>query len=167
MTPPNDALDRAAPAFVEMAHRIVWCTVATVGPDGQPRTRVLHPLWTWDGERLTGVIATGPTPLKRRHLEHNPRVSCTYWHPDQDVATADCTTRWSFDDETCTEVWEAFKQAPEPVGYDPAMIPPWAEGPTGDAFAVLHLEPSALRVFPGSVLLGQGGEVLTWRADGA
>ena len=118
-------LHETAPAFVTMAHQIVWCTVATVGPDQRPRTRVLHPLWTWDGERLSGVIATGPTPLKRRDLDHSPYVSCTYWEPSQDVATADCAATWAFDDETCTQVWEAFKSAPEPVGYDPALIPPW------------------------------------------
>ena len=28
----------AAPAFVEMAHRIVWCTVATVDSHGRPRS---------------------------------------------------------------------------------------------------------------------------------
>lgn len=30
-------------------------------------------------------------------------------------------------------------------------------------FAVLKLEPWRLRVFPGTVLMGQGGEVLNWR----
>jgi hypothetical protein len=54
---------------------------------------------------------------------------------------------------------------PEPVGYDPAIIPPWADGPTSEAFAVLHLQPYRLRVVPGTVLLGQGGEVLTWRGS--
>jgi hypothetical protein len=29
---------------------------------------------------------------------------------------------------------------------------------------VLKLEPWRLRVFPGSVLMGQGGTVLTWQA---
>ena len=37
-----------APAFVELAHRIVWGTVATVDPEGRPRTRILHPIWEWD-----------------------------------------------------------------------------------------------------------------------
>ncbi len=158
-------LAEIAPSFVEMAHRIVWCTVATVDADGRPRSRVLHPLWTWDGGQLTGVVATGPTPVKVSNLEQSPYVSCNYWSPTQDVATAECRTSWSFDDQTCIDVWEAFKAAPEPVGYDPAIIPPWAaDGPTGDAFAVLKLEPWRLRVFPGSVLAGQGGEVLNWRA---
>jgi hypothetical protein len=119
----------------------------------------------WDGEQLTGVIATAPTPVKRADLDHSPFVSCNYWAPNHDIATADCSVTWSVDDETCTQVWEAFKSAPEPVGYDPAIIPPWADGPTSEAFAVLHLQPYRLRVFPGTVLLGQGGEVLTWRGS--
>ena len=32
-------LATVAPAFVEMAHRIVWCTVATTGADGRPAPR--------------------------------------------------------------------------------------------------------------------------------
>lgn len=159
------SLDDIAQPFIDMAHRIVWCSVATVDDQKRPRSRVLHPLWSWDGESLTGVIATGPTPVKRANLEVSPFLSCSYWSPEQDVATAECRATWSFDDETCSEVWNAFKNAPEPVGYDPAIIPPWADGPTSEAFAVLHLEPWRLRVFPGSVLLGQGGDVLNWSAD--
>jgi hypothetical protein len=39
------SLETVAPAFVETAHRIVWCTVATVDGRGRPRTRILHPIW--------------------------------------------------------------------------------------------------------------------------
>ena len=35
--------------------------------------------------------------------------------------------------------------------------------PTDEAFAALRLDPWRLRVFPGTVLMGQGGDVLTWR----
>ena len=157
----ND-LSAVAPAFVEMAHRIVWCSVATVDTGGRPRTRILHPIWEWDGAALTGWIATGPTPVKRAHLERNPNVSCSYWTTSHDTCVADCRVEWAFDDETRTAVWERFTSAPAPVGYDPGMIPGW-DGPTSDAFAALRLEPFHLRVFPGTVLMGQGGEVLDWR----
>jgi hypothetical protein len=33
------------PEFIERAHRMVWCDMATVGPDGRPRTRIVHPVW--------------------------------------------------------------------------------------------------------------------------
>ena len=155
-------LSAIAPAFVEMAHRIVWCTAATVDAKGRPRSRILHPIWEWDGERLSGWIATGPTPIKSADLERSPRVSLNYWAPTHDTCTADCRTKWFFDDDTKTMVWNRFKDAPAPVGYDPALIPAW-DAPTSDAFAALRLEPWRLRVFPGSVLFGQGGSVLSWR----
>ena len=59
-------------------------------------------------------------------------------------------------------VWELFRAGPEPVGYDPAIIPGW-DSPTSETFAGIHLVPWRLRVFPGTVMAGQGGEVLTWR----
>ena len=62
-------LSEVAPAFVEMAHRIVWASAATVTPEGRPFSRILHPIWEWDGQVLRGWIATGPTPLKRAHLD--------------------------------------------------------------------------------------------------
>ena len=85
-------LARVAPGFVEMAHRILWATVATVDPEGRPRTRI----------------------------------------------TADCRSSWITDDAGRTEVWRRFAEGPEPVGYDPAIIPVWADGPASDRFAGLR-----------------------------
>lgn len=78
-------LSKIAPAFVEMAHRIVWCGAATVDREGRPRTRILHPLWHWDGSVLSGVIASSPTPTKRAHLEASPFISLNYWAPTRHV----------------------------------------------------------------------------------
>ena len=159
------SLETVAPAFVDMAHRIVWATAATVTPSGKPRTRVLHPLWHWDGASLTGWIATGPTPSKKADLDANPVVSLSYWTTTHDTCRADCRTTWHLDDETRTRVWNLFKNAPAPVGYDPGIIPVW-DSPTSPAFGALALEPTYVRVFPGQVLLGGAGEVLTWSAPG-
>ena len=156
-------LSQIAPPFVEVAHRIVWCTVATVDPSGQPRTRVLHPIWEHDGDRLTGWIATSPASPKAAHLRHEPRVSLTYWDSTHDVATADCRTVWELDEESRRAGWDRFANAPEPVGYDPSMIPGWTD-PMADGFGVLRLEPIRLRVMPGSLPLQGQGEVLTWSA---
>ena len=156
----ND-LTQVAPAFVEMAHRIVWSSVATVDAKGRPRSRVLHPIWQWDGERLIGWIATSPTPTKRAHLQASPYLSLNYWTTSHDTCLAECRARWAFDDATRTMVWNLFLNTPPPVGYNPRIIPPW-ESPTCEAFAALRLEPWRLRVFPGSVLAGNG-TVLTWR----
>ncbi|MDP6540110.1 MAG: pyridoxamine 5'-phosphate oxidase family protein [Planctomycetota bacterium] len=156
-------LSRVAPAFVEMAHSIVWASVATVDAKGRPRSRVLHPIWEWDGAQLVGWVGTGPTPTKRAHLEASPYASVNYWATSQDTCVAECGASWFFDDETCTRVWNLLKEAPPPVGYDPAIIPGWDE-PTGDSFAALRLDPWRVRVFPGTLLMGQGGELLTWKA---
>lgn len=156
-------LNTVAPAFVEMAHQIVWCSAATVDSAERPRSRILHPFWQWDGERLIGWIATGPTATKRAHLSAHPYMSLSYWSPTHDTCVADCHASWAFDDETRTMVWELFLHGPAPVGYDPKIIPAWTS-PTVEAFAVLRLEPWHLRVFPGTVLLGKGGTVLDWRA---
>jgi hypothetical protein len=154
-----------APAFVQMAHRIVWATVATVDERGRPWTRVLHPIWQWDRERLTGWIATGPTPAKRAHLAAHPYVSLTYWDPAQDTASVHCRATLHTDDETRTEVWERFRAGPEPVGYDPAIIPAW-DGPLSPGFAAMRLEPWMLRVQPAAVLLeGASDQIMVWREE--
>ena len=158
------SLETVAPAFVDMAHRIVWSTVATVDEQGRPRSRILHPLWVWDGMSLLGWIATSPTPIKRAHLARCPFVSVTYWAPSHDTCTAECRAALVLDDETRQRVWQLFRTFPPPVGYDPGIIPPWAGGPTSPSFAALRLEPLRLRVFPGSIMLGAGGETLTWAA---
>lgn len=154
------SLERIAPAFVGIAHRVVWATIATVDTSNRPRSRVMHPIWEWDGTELVGWVGTGPTPLKLAHLDHSPYVSVNHWDPQHDVATAECRATLYRDEETCTRVWEAFVAAPEPVGYDPSIVPAWTR-PTDPTFAVLRLDPWRLRVFPASAVLGEG-EVMNW-----
>ena len=157
------ALADIAPAFVSMAHSIVWATGATVDADGRPWTRVLHPFWTWDGESLTGLVATSPLSPKAAHLAAHPEVSFTYWTPSQDTCTAQCHVAWEDSPEQREAGWEALKDAPEPVGYDPAIIPGW-DDPTSPGFGILRLEPWWLRVMPGSLMMAGEGDLLTWRA---
>lgn len=159
-----NSLNETAPAFVRMAHQIVWCSAATVDAKGRPRSRVLHPIWQWQHGVLSGWIATAPTPLKRRHLEAHPWISLNYWTESQDTCVAECQVEWGFDDAICEEVWQKFKTGPAPVGYDPAIIPGW-DGPQSENFAVLILKPWLLRVFPGSLMLGGEGKMLVWQAD--
>ena len=68
----SDTLEAVAPAFVDMAHRIVWATAATVDTAGNPQSRILHPVWQWDGSTLTGWIATSSLSLKAKHLAALP-----------------------------------------------------------------------------------------------
>lgn len=155
-------LSVVAPAFIEMAHRIVWATVATTDGKGRPTTRILHPVWKFDGTDLTGWILTSPNSPKARHLDAQPTVSLTYWHPNQDVATADCDVVWETSDEELEAGWNRFLLAPEPVGYDPKIVPQWPT-PQAPEFGVIRLHPRTLRVMPGTVMFEGRGELLTWR----
>jgi hypothetical protein len=152
-------LPEIAPRFVEIAHRIVWCTVATIDTRGRPRTRILHPIWEWDGSSLVGWIATGPDSPKAKHLAAHPQVSLTYWDPAHDVATCDADASWHNDDDTRSWLYERYKTAPPPVGYDPAIIPGW-DSPTAPGFGALRLDPTALRVINALDF----ANALSWRA---
>ena len=86
----------------------------------------------------------------RVHLAAHPFASVNYWAPDQDTCPAECRAERVYDDDVRTAVWQRFKDAPAPVGYDPAIIPVWTE-PTAPTFAALRLEPWRLRTMPGTV----------------
>ena len=150
-----------APAFIEMAHRIVWCTAATVDTAGRPSTRVLHPIWEWEGAKLTGWIATSPTSPKARHVAALAQISLTYWDPMQDTCTAACSVSWDNTDELRSQGWDRFANAPQPVGYDPKIIPGWTS-PLSESFGVLRLHPTRLRLMPGTLLMAGSGDLLTW-----
>jgi hypothetical protein len=157
------ALADLAPAFIEMAHRIVWCVAATTDRDGNPSTRVLHPIWEWDGEHLDGWILTSPLSPKAAHIDSTPRLSITYWAPSHDTCTASCRVEWDNSDEGRSAGWVRFAEGPPPVGYDPSIVPLWTS-PSVPEFGVLHLTPQSLRVMPGTVMLAGEGELLRWRA---
>ena len=63
---------------------------------------------------------------------------------------------------TATATSRSFPGTKLDCRYNPRIVPAW-ENPTCEAFAVIRAEPWRLRVFPGSVLLGRNGKVLTWR----
>ena len=156
------SLDDTALAFVMMAHRIVWCTVATVNVSGHATTRVLHPIWAWEGGTLTGWIATSPQSPKAKDLAAHPQVSLTYWATNHDTCTADCDAEWDDAPALRRAGWDRFKTGPAPVGYDPSIIPTWT-GPEAPTFGMLRLHPYRLRVMPGSLMMTGTGELLRWR----
>lgn len=146
------SLAEVAPKFVTMAHQIVWCNVATVDSKMRPRSRVLHPIWEWDGTNLIGWIATAKTPLKADNIAASANASCNYWTPAQDTCVAECAATWVEDKETKHKVWDMLVNGPAPVGYDPSMIPGW-ENADSPGFDPLRLDPWRLRVMPGSSLM--------------
>jgi hypothetical protein len=150
-------------AFVAIAHRIVWCTLATVDRLGRPRSRVVHPIWERAGDGLVGWLVTRPTPLKLAHLRHSPFVSCSYWDSTHDVAVAECHAAWVHDVAARERAWELFRTAPPPLGYDPASIFP--EGPAGPGTALLRLDPWRLRAADVETLAA-AKPALVWRSAG-
>src|SRR5690242_7640707 len=135
MTDVSDFADLAA-EFDARTRRIVWCTVATVAPNGAPWTRILHPIW----EGPVGWIATTRQSMKTRHLEHEPRISMTYWDALQDVVSVRGGGTWADDVATKTRIWDLFAQTPPPLGYDPGLF--WQGGPSGPVFGLLRIDPT-------------------------
>ncbi len=116
---------------------VVWATVATVGPNGQPRTRLMHPVWFWDSEVPAALVSARPTPLKIEHLAFQPVVSCHYWDQNHHTVAIDATTTWVPAGERRT-AWDMIKAVPEPVGFDPAII--WPGGSDSDDCAFMYLK---------------------------
>ncbi|HET8846286.1 MAG TPA: hypothetical protein VFN35_32795 [Ktedonobacteraceae bacterium] len=135
--------------FTRRVHRIVWCNVASIDRHGRPRSRVLHPLW----EGQIGWIATHRHGLLAIHLHHQPSVSLAYiadaFHP----IYVDCTAKWIDDLHEKRRVWDLFKDASPPLGYDPATFFERVDHPN---FGVLKLTPWRI------VLAHSGGEACIW-----
>jgi hypothetical protein len=105
-----------AAEFQARVARIAWATVATVGPDGAPRTRILHPIW----EDHIGWIATTRGTLKIRQIGREPRVSLTYWDPLQDNVHIEAVATVTDDVADKSRIWDLFAAIPPPLGYAPS-----------------------------------------------
>ncbi|MCK6630629.1 MAG: pyridoxamine 5'-phosphate oxidase family protein [Anaerolineae bacterium] len=125
--------------FIERVHRMVWCNVATLDTQNRPRSRILHPIW----EGATGWIGTRRKSPKAKHLTHNPHVSLAYIADIAKPVYADCVAEWADDRESKQRVWELFKAAPEPLGYDPGLIFGSMDNPD---YGVLKLTPWRIEV---------------------
>lgn len=134
-TTPADSLAAVSGSARPIVERVVWATIATVGPDGRPRTRIMHPVWSWDGERPEALVSARPTPLKVAHLAAQPHVSCHYWDPAHDTVTIEATAEWLAPGQR-RDAWARVAAVPEPVGFDPAII--WPAGPDSEDCAFLR-----------------------------
>jgi general stress protein 26 len=154
-------LSEIAPKFLAMAHQIVWCVAATSGPSGEPTSRVLHPVWEWDGEAFTGWIATSPESLKAKHLAARPQMSVTYWAANHDTCTAGCDVEWETSTEARQAGWNRFANASAPVGYDPSTVPGWTS-PEAESFGVIRPTPKRMSLMEGSVMMRGEGALMSW-----
>lgn len=132
----RSSLAMVGPEARSIIERVVWATVATVGQDGRPRTRLMHPVWFWDADQPTALVSARPTRLKVEHLAAQPAVSCNYWDPNHDTVTIDALATWVPLGDRQT-AWDRVKAVPEPVGFDPAII--WPDGSSTDDCAFLEL----------------------------
>lgn len=102
--------------FIERVHTMVWCNAATVDSKQRPRSRILHPIW----EGSTGWIGTNPHSFKSKHLANNPHMSLAYIADISKPVYVECVAEWVNDLQTKQHVWNLFKDAPPPLGYEPA-----------------------------------------------
>jgi hypothetical protein len=151
-------LGEVGPLAREIVERIVWATVTTVAADGGPRSRLMHPVWSWSTPTPTALVTARPTPIKRAHLAAGPLVSCFYWDPGHDTVAIDATATWLGRRERI-EAWEAIASVAPPVGFDPAMI--WPDGPDSPDCGILRFDAHRLLARPA----GTGG--LLWRRAAA
>lgn len=124
-----------ADEFTKRVSRIVWCTASTVDRKGRPRSRILHPIW----EGTTGYIATGRHTLKEKHLAANPFVSLSYWDPQHEQVYIDCRSEWEDSPAEKRRIWELYRAAPPPLGFDPSLI--WLGGPDDPSVGIMKLTP--------------------------
>jgi general stress protein 26 len=128
-----------AEEFHARTARIAWATVATVGADGAPRTRILHPIW----EDHVGWIATTSNSLKIGHLPPRAAGEPDYWDAEQDNVHVEAVATVAQDQADRSRIWELFAGTEPPLGYDPALFWP---SKTDPAFALLRLEPTRIEL---------------------
>ncbi len=146
------------PEFEDRYKRIVWAIVTTIDSKGRPRSRLLHPIW----EGSTGWIATGRNSHKARHIADNPYISVSYWDQQHEQIYAECKAEWDDSPEAKQHLWDILKEAPPPLGYDPAMF--WPGGPGSSDFGALRLTPWRLEVSSiQTMMTGAGPQV--WRQE--
>lgn len=130
-------LSEIQPLAREITESVIWCTVTTVSPSGEPRSRLMHPVWFWEDGEPYGLVTGRRTPVKVAHLDHNDAVACFYWSPAHHTAEVDATAGW-LDEHQREAAWEAIAAVEPPVGFDPAMI--WPDGPHSDDCGFLRFD---------------------------
>jgi len=125
--------------FVARAHGMVWCNLATLDGRGRPRSRVVHPIW--DG--ATGWVGTVRDTPKTREIARDPHVSLAYVADVAKPVYADCLAEWVDVPSEKARLWELFRSAPPPLGYDPASFFGSLDNPD---FGLLRLMPWRVEV---------------------
>ena len=120
--------------FIERVHKTVWCSAATQDTKNRLRSRILHPIWDKD----VGWIGTRRNSLKARHLAHNPYLSLAYIADVVKPVYVDCMAEFEEQLSNKEMVWEKFRSAPPPLGFDFGTI---FGGVSDPEFGLLKLTP--------------------------
>lgn len=112
------------------AKKAIWCALATVTDNHEPRVRMVHP--TWEGDILW--IATGPQTAKAREIQENGAVDIQFQVAPDDFVHLLVRGRASVltDQETRSRIWDV-------MDYDLAQF--WPNGPTSPDYCVIRVEP--------------------------
>lgn len=151
-----------ADEFNARVQRMVWCNVATVGAQGHPRSRIMHPIWDgvtgWIGTWGTSVRSGHQAPsLKVQHLRQHPYASLAYVAEPFTPIYVDCRVEVVEDIAEKVTFCNLARAHPAPYGYNPDDL---FGGPENPHFVVLKLMPEriALVEFP-----APPGKVSIWR----
>jgi general stress protein 26 len=120
--------------FIERVHTLVWCSVATLDTRDRLRSRILHPIW----EGSTGWVGTRRHSLKAKHIAHSPYVSMAYIADVVRPIYVDCVAEWEEELVNKQRVWELFRSAAAPLGFDFGTI---FEGVGDPEFGLIRLRP--------------------------
>ncbi len=144
-TPPPEQVIAAAKAIMQTAR---YCTLITIGPDGQPQARIVDP-FVPDAD-LTIWIATNPLTRKVKEIRLDPRVTLMYFSAATfEYVTVFATAALDTDSLEKAGHWKA-----EWAGL-------YKNQNRGDDYVLLRVNPSRLEVV--SQLRGLGNDPLTWR----
>jgi hypothetical protein len=128
--------------FLARTFAVVWCNVATVDGKGRPRSRILHPYWEATPNPV-GWILTRRHSFKESQLANNPFVSCAYIADITKPIYAECRASWVDHVEEKERIWNAFRAAPAPMGYDPGSIFSTVDDP---GVGLLRLDPWRIQI---------------------
>jgi hypothetical protein len=157
---PQTDLRQVADDIRRITSAVVWCTATTVGPEGRPRSRILHPIFVLQPDRPVGWVVTARSPVKTAHLSANPHVACSYWSPSQDTVQLDCVASWVDDPAEQVAVFELFSSTPPPLGYDLSGFGP--DGAASEHFTPLRLDAWRAQVLTGESFAAQQFEPTVW-----
>lgn len=126
--------------FIQRVHTMVWANLATLDSNNRIRSRVMHPIW----EGSTGWIGSRRHSLKAKHLAHSPYVSIAYIANVANPVYADCTAEWADGVADKEHVWNLYREAPAPLGFDYGTI---FGSPADPEFGVIKLTPWRIELF--------------------